>query len=143
MKGRALQFLNVTDEYSWLCLGIRVGRRCRAAEVIDTIEELFKLYPPPPLLRMNNAPEFVANALQDWCAWSGYSTAYIPPGLPCEKPFVEGINSSISRHEFLNIELFTSVQEAKLLAEQHRVEYNTYRPHSALQGRTCLEVIQQ
>ena len=24
-------------------------------------------------------------------------------------------------------------------AEQHRLEYNTYRPHSALQGRTPLE----
>jgi hypothetical protein len=32
---------------------------------------------------------------------------------------------------FLNIELFTSVLEAKpmLLAEQHRIEYNTYTPH--------------
>ena len=30
--------------------------------------------------------------------------------------------------EFLNIELFTSVQEAKLLAEQHRIQYLTYRP---------------
>ncbi len=31
----------------------------------------------------------------------------------------------------------------KLLAEQHRIEYNVYRPHSALQGRTPLEVLQQ
>ena len=44
--------------------------------------------------------------------------------------------------EFLNSELFTSVQEAKLLAEQHRLEYNTYRLHSALQGLTPLEVTQ-
>ena len=47
------------------------------------------------------------------------------------------------RDEFLNIELFTSVQEAKLLAEQHRIEYYTYRPHSALQGHTPLEVLHQ
>ena len=47
------------------------------------------------------------------------------------------------RDEFLNIELFTTVQEARLLAEQHRIEYNTYRPHSALQGRKPLEVLQQ
>jgi len=39
--------------------------------------------------------------------------------------------------------MFTSVREAKRLAEQHRIEYNTYRPHSALQGRTPLEVLQQ
>ena len=67
--------------------------------MIDTIEELFKLYPPPPLLRMNNATEFVANPLQDWCAWSDYSTAYIPPGEPGGKPFMESFNSSICRHE--------------------------------------------
>ena len=47
------------------------------------------------------------------------------------------------RDEFLIIELFTSVQEAKLLAEQHRIEYYTYRPQSALQGRAPLEVLHQ
>jgi putative transposase len=55
---------------------------------------------------------------------------------------VETFNSRFS-DEFLNIELFTSVQEARLLAEQHRLEYNTYRLHSALQGCTPPEVIQQ
>jgi len=30
------------------------------------------------------------------------------------------------------IELLASVQEAKLLAERHRIEYKDYRPHSAL-----------
>jgi len=55
---------------------------------------------------------------------------------------VESFNSRF-RDEFLNIELFTSVQEAKLLAEQHRIECNTYRTLSALGGRTALEVIQQ
>ena len=39
--------------------------------------------------------------------------------------------------------MFSSLQEAKLLAEQHRIEYNVYRPHSALQGRTPLDVLQQ
>ena len=55
---------------------------------------------------------------------------------------MEAFNSRL-RDEFLNIELFTSVQEAKLLAEQHRIEYNTYRPHSAIQGRTPLGVLQK
>jgi putative transposase len=124
MDGRTLNFLNVIDEYSRLCLAIRVCRRCRAAEVIDTIEELLKLYPPPAHLRMDNGPEFIANALQEWCTASGYSTVYIPPDSPWENPIVESFNCRF-RDEFLNIELFTSLQEPHLLAEYHRLEYNT------------------
>ena len=47
MDGRTLKFLNVIDEFSRVCLAIRVGRRCKAVDVINTIEELLKLYPPP------------------------------------------------------------------------------------------------
>ena len=50
-----------------------------------------------------------------------------PPGSPWENPFVESFNSWF-RDEFLNIEQFTLVQEAKLLDEQHRIESDTYRP---------------
>ena len=64
----------------------------------------------------------------------------IDTGQTWESPFVEALNRRFM-DGFLNIELFTSVQEAKLLSEQHRIEYNTYRPHSALQGRTPLEVL--
>ena len=90
---------------------------------------------------MDNGPEFIAHALQEWRTSSATGTAYIPPGSPWENPFVESFNGWF-RDEFLNIELFASLQEAKLLAEQHRIEYNVYRPHSALQGRTPLEVLQ-
>jgi len=55
---------------------------------------------------------------------------------------VESFNGQF-RDEFLNIEVLIMVQEARLLAEQHRIEYNTYRPHSALQGRTPLEALHQ
>jgi transposase InsO family protein len=101
-------------------------------DVIDTIEELLKLYPPPTHLRRDNGPEFIALALQEWCTDNGSGTAYIQPGSPWENPFVESFNGRFM-DELLNIELFTTVQEARLLAEQHRIEYKVYRPHSALQ----------
>ena len=143
MDGRTLKFLNVIDEFSRVYLAIRVGRRCKAVDVIDTIEELLKLYPPPTYLQgMDNGPEFIAHALQEWCTGNGSATASLPPGSPWENPFMESFNGRF-RDEFLNIELFASLQETKLLAEQHRIEYNVYRPHSALQGRTPLEVLQQ
>jgi transposase InsO family protein len=118
------------------------GRTLKLLNVIDTIEELLKLYPAPTHLRMDNGPEFIAHALQEWCTGNGSATAYIPPGSPRENPFVESFNGRFM-DEFLNIELFATLQEAKLLAEQHRIEYDAYRPHSALQGGTPLEVLQQ
>ncbi|WP_255113534.1 DDE-type integrase/transposase/recombinase [Synechococcus lacustris] len=100
MNGRTLKFLNVIDEFSRVCLAIRVGRRCKAVDVIDTIEELLKLYPPPTHLRMDNGPEFIAHALQECFTGSGTGTAYIPPGSPWENPFMESFNGRF-RDEFL------------------------------------------
>jgi transposase InsO family protein len=89
MDGRSLKFLTIVDEYSRLCLAIHVGRRCKSVDVIDTIEELLKQYPAHTHLRMDNGPEFIAHALQEWCTGNGSGTAYIPPGTPWENPFVE------------------------------------------------------
>ena len=66
---------------------------------------------------------------------SGFNTAYIPPGSPWGNSFVQPFNIRF-RYAFLNIELLTSFQETKLLAEQHRLEYDSYRPHSVLLGRS-------
>jgi transposase InsO family protein len=89
MDGRRLKFLNIVDDFSRLCLAIRVGRHCKAIDVIDTIEELLKLYPPPTHMRIDNGPEFTAHALQKWCTGSGSGTAYIAPGSPWENAFDE------------------------------------------------------
>jgi len=140
---RRLKFLNVIDENSRLCLAIGVGRRCKAKDVVALLEELTCLYPAPVLIRSDNGPEFIAQALWDWCEAScSTSTAYIEPGSPWENGFAESFNGRF-RDQFLNIELFTTAPEAQILADCCRWEYNTLRPHSALQGLTPLEAAQQ
>jgi transposase InsO family protein len=67
---------------------------------------------------MDNGPEFITHALKEWCTGNRSGTAYIPPGSPYENPFVESFNSRF-RDEFLNIELFASLPEVKVLAGQH------------------------
>lgn len=44
---------------------------------------------------------------------------------------VESFNSRL-RDEFLDREIFTSLTEAQVLAEQHRVYHKLDRPHSSL-----------
>jgi hypothetical protein len=55
--GRRLQFLNVIDEHSRLCLAIRVGRRCKAKDVVAVLEELTSLCSAPAFIRSDNSPE--------------------------------------------------------------------------------------
>ena len=141
--GRRFKFLNVIDKHSRRCLAIRVGRRCKAKDVVAVLEELISVYPAPTVIRSDNGPEFIAHALRDWCEASDTtSTAYIEPGSPWENGFAESFNGRF-RDEFLNTELFATVAEAQGLANRWRWEYNTFRPHLALQGRTPLEAAQQ
>jgi len=58
--GRRLKFLNVIDEHSRLCLAFRVGRRCKAKNVVAVLYELTSLYPAPAFNRSDNDPEFIA-----------------------------------------------------------------------------------
>jgi putative transposase len=62
--GRRLKFLNVLDEYSCLCLAIRVGRRCNAKDVLAVLDELTSQYPAPAFIPSVNGPEFIAHALR-------------------------------------------------------------------------------
>lgn len=141
--GRRLKFLNVIDERSRLCLAIRVDRRCKAKDVVAVLEELTSLDPAPAFIRSDNGPEFISQALRSWCEASDTTTtAYIEPGPPWVNGFAESFNGWF-RNEFLNTELFTTAPEAQLPADRWRSEYNTFRPHSALQGRTLLEATQQ
>lgn len=116
MDGHILKLLNVINEYSRFCLAIWVGRRCTAVEVIDTIEELLKLYQTPTNLCMANEAKFIGHALQEWFTVNGTATSFIPPDSPWGNPFVESINSRL-KDVFLIIKLFSSLPEAKLLAE--------------------------
>ena len=141
--GRRLKFLNVIDEHRRLCLAIRVGRLCKAQDVVAVLEELTSVYPAPAFIRSDNGPEFIAQALRDWYAVSTTtSRAYIAPGSAWENGFAESFNGRF-RDECLNTELFTTAPEAQILTDRLRWEYNTLRPLLALQGRTPLEEAQQ
>ena len=85
----------------------------------------------PGYIRCDNGPELTANALRDWCRFSGTGSSYIEPGAPWENPYVESFNGRL-RDEFLAVEQFDSLLEAHVLIEDWRIEYNTTRPHSSL-----------
>ena len=129
--GHASRTLNVIDEYSRECLMIRVKRKLNSFSVIDVLTDLFILRGPLALIRSDNGPEFVAEAVRDWISAVGAKTAYIEPGSPWENGYCESFNARL-RDELLNGEIFYSLKEAQIVIEEWRKYYNTVRPHSAL-----------
>jgi putative transposase len=134
--GRILKLLNIVDEHTREALTIEVNRRLDADATVKVLDRLITERGRPPLfIRCDNGPELTANALRDWCRFTGASTSYIEPGSPWQNPSVESFGGRL-RDELLAVEAFTSLLEARVLVEDWRIEYNTVRPHSALGYRT-------
>jgi putative transposase len=136
--GGKLRILTVLDEFTRESLVIVVERHIPASKVALTLKWLFLVHGAPEHIRSDNGPEFVAKALQEWLAASGSKTIYITPGSPWENPFIESFNGKF-RDECLNMELFASLKEAKVVIEDWRQEYNENRIHSSLGYLTPLE----
>ena len=130
-NGRAFKILNIIDEYTRECLAVLVARKIKTQDVIDTLFNLFIFRGIPRHIRSDNGPEFTAKAIRKWLSRLGVKTLYIEPGSPWENGYVESFNGKM-RDELLNREIFTTLEEAKVLIEQWRREYNQVRPHSSL-----------
>jgi transposase InsO family protein len=134
INGRAFKILNIIDEYTRECLAILVGRKIKTQDVIDLLFHLFIFRGIPAHIRSDNGPEFTAKAIRGWLNRLGVKTLFIEPGSPWENGYIESFNGKL-RDELLDREIFTTLEEAKILIEQWRKEYNQVRPHSARNNR--------
>ena len=133
--GRKLKFLTVLDEWTRELPVIEVERSITSKYVIGVLEYLFAVRGAPGFIRSDNGPEFIADAIKGWLADKKVETLYIAPGSPWENGYIESFHGRL-RNELLSRELFNSVKEAKVLAENWRLEYNHHRPHSSLKYKT-------
>jgi putative transposase len=130
-NGRAFKILTLIDEFTRESLSIKVNRKISSQDVIDELFNLFIFRGIPEHIRSDNGPEFTARAVRRWLSRLGVKTLFIEPGSPWENGYIESFNGKL-RDELLNREIFTTLEEARVLIEQWRREYNQVRPHSAL-----------
>jgi putative transposase len=129
--GRAFKILNIIDEYTRECLATLVNRKLRSEDVLDQLFNLFVFRGIPEHIRSDNGSEFTARAVRRWLGRMGVKTLFIEPGSPWENGYIESFNGKM-RDELLDREIFTTLEEAKVLISQWRKEYNQVRPHSSL-----------
>ena len=130
--------LTVVDEFTRESLAIRVERSLKAKDVQETLETIMKTRGKPCYLRSDNGSEFIEKSLREWLIAQGTKSLFIDPGSPWQNGKWESFNGKF-RDECLNTQWFRTLKEAKVLIEMWRKEYNSFRPHRALDYATPLE----
>lgn len=138
-NGRKIRLLPVIDVFTRKCLGIAVDTSISGHRVIKALETLIQEHGAPREILSDNGTEFTSNAVLKWCYERNQKWQYIEPGKPYQNGNMESFNGKL-RDECLNENWFTDLKQAKMLIEKWREDYNSSRPHSALNGRTPNEV---
>ena len=85
----------------------------------------------PRVLRMDNGPEFIADALQDWCELTDIKTSFCDPASAWWNGRIESLNSRL-RDELRSRWVFDSTRGVRTMLEVHRQITISYRTHCAL-----------
>lgn len=140
--GRRYRILSLQDTFSRECLALEVDMSLPAARVIRVLERVALERGLPERIRIDNGPEFVSQALDQWAYARGIRLEFIQPGKPTQNAFIESFNGRF-RDECLNSHWFTTLPQAQREIEIFRVDYNEVRPHRSLGKRTPCEFAAQ
>lgn len=103
--------------------------------VVEMLERVARERGYPDVLTVDNGPEFRGRALDGWAFAHGVELYFIDPGKPTQNAYIESFNGRF-REECLNLNWFTSLDEAQRIIEDWRIDYNECRPHSSLKYQT-------
>lgn len=135
VDGKKVKIASMVDEHTRMSLLDIVDRSITADRLIEELEKTFAIWGGPPMvLRMDNGPEFISEALQTFCAGS-VGISYIPPGTPWNNGFIESFNNRL-RDECLNRNCWPTLLEARVVIEDFKDDHNHQHRHSALGYQT-------
>lgn len=113
------------------------GKRvCRALNEVGAEHGLLEI------IIIDNGPEFAGKDLDAWAYTRGVKLHFITPGKPVENCYGESFNARL-RDECLNEHWFITLDQARKIIEDWRLDYNTERPHSSLDNLTPEEFLTQ
>ncbi len=140
--GRKLRILPIIDTYTKECHRIEVDRSIGGQRVTSVLSEVASVHDLPENIVVDNGPEFISNAMDEWAYNREVTLHFIRPGKPVDNAFMESFNARL-REECLNLNWFRSIEHARRVIEEWRVDYNETRPHSTLNFLTPKEFAQK
>jgi putative transposase len=132
VDGRRFRTLNVLDRVTRECLALEVDTSLPAQRVTRLLDQLVDWHGEPKQITVDNGPEFAGQTLDAWAYAHGVTLDFIEPGKPTQNAHIESFNGKF-RDECLDLHWFGSLAHARAVIQAWKEEYNTIRPHSALQ----------
>ena len=132
-NGRAFRTLNVIDDFNREALWIEADTSLPAERVVRVLEQLLAWRAKPTQIRMDNGPELISQRLESWAKEKHIDLLHIQPGKPAQNAYIERFNRTY-REDVLDAYLFDDLEEVRQITERWLEDYNTIRPHEALQG---------
>jgi putative transposase len=133
--GRTFRTLNIVDDFCRESPAIEVDTSLPGARVVRVLDQLAETRGLPEMIVMDNGPEFIGKALDEWAYRRGVKLQFITPGRPVENAYIESFNGKF-RDECLNENWFIDLGQAREVIEAWRLDYNRVRPHSSLENLT-------
>jgi len=134
--GRPFRILTVVDQFTRECVKLEADRSMTGMKVVQALERAQQERGSlPKSITVDNGSEFCSRAMEAWAMSHEVQLCFIRPGRPVENGFIESFNGRL-RDECLNVEWFTSLDDARQKLAKFREHYNQQRPHSALADRT-------
>jgi putative transposase len=131
--GRSFRILTVVDQFTRKCVALEADRSMTAMKVAQALERAKrKRGSLAESITVDNGSEFCSRALEAWAMANEVQLCFI---RPVENGFIESFNGRL-RDQCLNVEWFSSLDDARTKLAKFREHYNQQRPHSSLADRT-------
>lgn len=131
VTGQKLRAFNVVDAFSRKDLASEVDISLPGARVVQVLDRLADTRALPEEIVLDNGPEFIGRALDQWAYTRGVRLHFIAPGKPVQNAHIESFHGRF-RDECLNESWFVTLADARRIIEAWRQDYNAVRPHSSL-----------
>ncbi|GJL56964.1 MAG: transposase [Nitrospirales bacterium] len=102
--GSRFRTFNLIDDFSLEALAIEMDTSLRAERIVRVLERLNVERGLPHMIRVDNGPEFLAQALHDWGNANRVLIYHIQPRRPTQNAFIERFNRTY-RNEVLALYL--------------------------------------
>lgn len=138
IDSRRFRILAIVDEFSRECLALVADNSLSGLRVARELDRIVEIRGRPCMIVSDNGTELTSHAILRWQEETQIEWHYIAPGKPMQNAFIESFNGRF-RDECLSEHLFANLKQARLIIEDWRIDYNTRRPHTSLNGLTPTE----